>query len=950
MLTNPAHDKIRTALRDFAVWRHQHLSGDEKGEAQNYLDRLFRAFGHQGIREAGATLEARIKSKDRRGTAFADLMWKPRVLIEMKKSGSDLKLHYRQAFDYWVQAVPDRPRFVVLCNFDEFWVYDFDSQMDEPVDRVSINDLSDRWESLAFLLPIEQKPIFSNDLVAVTREAARDVTKVLNSMVNRGVDRDDAQRFVLQCVMAMFSEDVGLLPTHLYTQAIHDANSGAEAFDLIGQLFAQMNTPGITPGGRYKGIPYFNGGIFELVHPIEVSMSELAMLREAASTNWAEVRPEIFGTLFEGSMGKTERHSSGAHYTSQADIAMIVGPVIVEPWRARIEGASRIADLERVLADMQAFRVLDPACGSGNFLYVAYREMRRLESEAIEKMRSLSRGGNVAASFAAFSHVQPDHFMGIDTNKFAVEIAKITLLLAKKLAADELRDEDDTAVLPLDNLDESIIVGDALFVSWPRADAIVGNPPFLGRRKMVEELGAVYSSRLASRYPNVSGVSDFVCYWFPLAHDALPFGGRAGLVGTKTIKQGSSRKSSLDYIVDNGGEIIEAVSHKAWSGEANVTVSIVNWQKGGAMPALRVLWVENGNERLELDAITSSLAPRVDLRKAQRVSGAKKVVFQGQTPGITEAFKIDGPEARRLVKANPTESEVIRPFLGGDELLKRTSVEDWIIDIPEKSVDDVQSRYPGIFARLEKLALPPRSEAARLESDRNLEVALTNPGGRTNRHHSNFLDRWWQLGYRREDMLNSLQGLDRYIGLTRVSSEERGPVFCFIDSKIVVGDSAVAFPFGDEYSLGILQSSAHVLWFRERCSTLETRLRYTSNTVSDTFPWPQSPTAASVKRVSLAAAEINRYREEYFRMGRSLAQMYDTLRSPGHSVLRGLHDELDSAVMNCYRFDSTDVLSQLFELNLVVATHVKNGVPITLPGPQGDPAALSSWRFPAPTL
>lgn len=948
---NPGAPDLVRSLELLADWRRTHLTGDEKGEAQVFLDHLFRALGHGGIHEAGATLEGRIKKEDQGGTAFADLIWKPRVLIEMKKSGADLRRHYRQAFDYWVRAVPDRPRYVILCNFDEFWIYDFDAQLDEPVDRVPLDELPQRWEALAFMLPREERPVFGNDLVAVTRDAAVRVAKVLNSMIARGVQRQEAQRFALQCVMAMFAEDVRLLPAHHFTQALHDTKTGPEAFDTIGQLFAAMNAPGVTAGGRFKGTPHFNGGLFATASAIELTNQELELLRDAAATNWAGVRPEIFGTLFEGSMNAGERHATGAHYTSQADIAMIVRPVVVEPWRARIESAKTITDVEKILNDMAQYRVLDPACGSGNFLYVAYREMRRLEHEAVQKLISLRRG-RAESTFVAFARVQPDHFLGMDVNKFAVEVAKVTLHLAKKLAADELGDEDDSAVLPLDNLDRTIVATDALFTPWPRADAIIGNPPYLGRRKMVEELGAGYCARLADSYPQIGGVSDFVTYWFPLAHNHLPAGGRAGLVATKSVKQGTSREVSLDYVVDHGGTIIEAVSQMPWSGEAAVTVSIVNWQKGGTPPAVKALWVENGEQRIEVDHITSSLSPEVDLRRAQKLyAPSDKAVFQGQTLGVTEAFKVGTVEAGRIARTEPAARGVLHPIVGGVELLNLQDVNDWVIDISEVDADVAYAKYPKLMRQLEGKALAVREKSAAKQAEANAQLLAEDPGARTNVHHINFLKRWWMLAYRREDLLEAVAGLDRYLAVTRTGTQNRMPVFAFIDGEYHVSDSVVAFPFADDYSFGILQGLPHLLWFKERCTRLKMDPVYTSKTVWDTFPWPQGPTPAAVERVAAAAADINDRRAEAFRMGQTLAGMYDTLRRPGASTLRDLHAELDAAVVEAYGFEAgDDILTQLFELNLAVATRVEGGEHVTAPGPQPGAMTASTWRFPAPVL
>ena len=626
-----------------------HLRGDEKGEAQTFLDRLFKAFGHDGAIEAGAVYEDRVKRTiDYLGVGYADLMWKPRVLFEMKKAGADLSRHFRQAFEYWQQAVPDRPRYVVLCNFDEFWIYDFDQQLDAPMDVVKLEELPQRYEALAFLLPDNPAPIFANDLVEVTRDAAAKVSGVFRSMVERGIDRREAQAFVLQCVVAMFSEDIGLLPSHFFTRTvISDAKNGREAYDLLGSLFREMNAPHRTPGGRFEGTPYFNGGLFSDIQPVEMTDDELASLRVACATDWSAVRPEIFGTLFETSMDKGERHAYGAHFTSQADIMRVIVPCIVRPWMERIDAAKRINDLERILLDMANFRVLDPACGSGNFLYVAYREMRRLEAEVKRRIDERRKGG--LAAQGALSYVTTDHFLGLDNNLYAVEVAKVTLMMAKKLAADELEGGQED-VLPLDNLDDTIRYGDALLNPWPAADVIIGNPPYLGRRKMTDELGAAYVSTLNRHYPS-PGVSDFVTYWFPLAHDALPDGGRAGFVATQAIRDGDSRRKSLEYIDDHDGVIFEAVSAQPWSGDAAVTVSIVNWIKGSAhAPAERLLWLDEGELRLPVARIPTTLRPVTDVTKARSLPCNKKpkVCFQGQTTGHVSGFRLSKAEADEL--------------------------------------------------------------------------------------------------------------------------------------------------------------------------------------------------------------------------------------------------------------------------------------------------------------
>lgn len=929
---NPEPEELRKSLEALAAWRKTHLTGDERGEAQIFLDRLFRAFGHDGIKEAGATLEQRLKKNNQKGTAFADLMWKPRVLIEMKKTGVDLRRTYRQAFDYWVAAVPDRPRYVVLCNFDEFWVYDFESQMDEPVDRVRLEELAKRWESLTFLLPDVVKPQFGNDLVQVTREAADSVVRVFRSLYGRGIDRTEAQTFILQCVMAMFSEDIGLLPSHMFSAALDDSlasdNPSDTAYDLIFGLMREMNTPGNTGGGRFKGTPYFNGGLFANLAPISLTEDELFALRTAAFADWSAVRPEIFGTLFEQSMDAEERHAQGAHFTSQVDIMRIVGPTIVAPWRGRIEkarvrGGGGVPALKQILNDMVAFRVLDPACGSGNFLYVAYREMRRLEHDALTAISELQKSDETQRGFA---YVTTDQFHGMDINSFAVELAKVTLMLGKKLAADELGDFHEA--LPLDNLDATIQARDALLTPWPKADVVIGNPPYLGRRKMVEELGASYTGELTKRYPHVGGVSDFVSYWFPLTQNHLPKGGRAGLVATQAIRDASSRKASLDYVVDHGGVIYDAISSKPWSGDAVVHVCIVNWVNGEEFaPAERILWLDNGDLRLPVDFIPASLKPTTDVAKAKklRCNLSPKRCYQGQTTGNVGAFRLSKAQARAMIKTDPGARQFIHPVTGGDPMIHTLAPTQYVIDLPHTDLVEARSEVPGVMAYLEKAALPERKKGALKEATRNAELLASDPNAKTRTHHKTFLASWWRHGYRRDEMLEAFSGLSRYIALSRVAAKDRMSIFQFVDPSIRPDDSLSVLALDDDYSLGIVSSSIHRAWFDERCSRLKVDPRYTSTTVWDSFPWPSQPTAAHVAAVAEIAGDIVNLREQYLSQGITLGKQYDALREPGTSKLRKLHDVLDHAVFEAYGFsEEDDLLAQLLALNIAASEEPGN--------------------------
>lgn len=954
-------------LDNFVKYVRENMKGYEKGEAQLFLERLFQSFGHEGLLEAGAGLEKQIKINSK--TKFCDLLWPKRVLFEMKSKDEKLENHFSQAKAYWDELYSEKTEFVVLCNFDEFWIYKWDYQRD-PVSIFKLEDLPKTWRALAFLDP--KKPlrtIFNNDLVAVTTEAAQEIAELYNSLLNRGIAHQKAQYFTLQCLVALFAEDSDLFPhSGFFYDLIGDCKNGQSSYDLFPLLFKQMNSKEQAKAGKFKNVKYFNGGIFQKIFPIELNINELNILTEASKYDWSKVQPSIFGNIFESSLEAGERHATGAHYTPEIDIMKIIEPTIIKPWRKKINNAKTLKELIVLQNELSNFKVLDPACGSGNFLYIAFRELVQIEIDILNKIindfKSVDKN-------RLFTNIKGSQFYGIDINPFAVELAKITISFAKISATREFNrfskqlqltgwidttDVEDP--LPFENLDKNFIVDDALKVEWPKVKAIIGNPPFQSKNKIQEELGVVYVDEIRSIFPDVSGFADYCVYWFRKAHEHIPENCRVGLVGTNTISQTNSRKGGLDYITTNEGIITDAIKTMPWKGKAVVYVSIVNWiktkNKLKDKKRLRILLGDKDAtwEEFELETIPSSLSHLCDIKDCKKLKANKnpKTCYQGQTHGH-EGFLLNPQEKNKLLKEEKESNEVTFPYLIADELLGNLDSlpTKFVIDFYPLELYQAQ-KYKKTFEIIKDKVLPTRDANYKKEKIKNEKLLEKNPKARVNKHHENFYRKWWQLSYPRGDLLKELKKIRRYIVVSQVSKRS---IFEFVSTKIHPNAALVVFPFEDDFSFGILQSSLHWEWARERCSTLKDDLRYTSTTIYDTFPWPQwgilelkkceKINLEIVKKLALNVAKKGRE----FRIIRSkiktennwsLRDVHKSMELPGDHPLKKALEDLDKAVWEAYSFglplkmQIKDTLEFLLQLNLKCAEQETNGHEIFMPG------------------
>ena len=497
---------------------------------------------------------------------------------------------------------------------------------------------------------------------------------------------------------------------------------------------------------------------------------------------------------------------------------------------------------------------------------------------------------------------------------------------------------------------------------------------------MPVEFGKDYVAKLRKAYPQIPGRADFCVYWLRRAHDHLKAGQRAGLVGTNTIRQNYSREGGLDYIVQNGGTIVEAVSSQVWSGAEVVHVSLVNWIKGEYKPP-KLLMRQVGDDRnspwekFELDAINSSLAPDKDVGAAKRLKTNEnpKKVFVGQIHH-NENFLMTCQEAATFLKKNPDHRPVIHPYLTGDDLVNASQPTRWIIDFSQRDMIDAM-RFKAAFEIVKKGVMPGVLEKARREKEET---------GKEIGPRQNHAKTWWQFWRPRPEVIAMLETLPRYIACSRVTKR---PIFEFVSPVVHPNEALVAFTFADDYSFGILQSGIHWEWFKARCSTFKADFRYTSDTVFDTFAWPQfasavrrdisveskskkrqssvgatysddaapdgakskttanykyaAPDGAAVadavekiRAVAEAARALRTLRREIMDANNwSLRELYKSLETPGENRLRTAHEKLDVAVRAAYGMKpDEDILAFLLKLNLELAAQEAKGEKITPPG------------------
>lgn len=820
--------------QDFiAKWRN---GGDERRDFQSFFDDLCRLMNHPTPREADPehtwfTYEYGA-SKTTGGEGWADAWKRGFFGFEAKGTGKDLGKAYAQLKMY-ADAL-ENPPLLIVSDLQRFEIHTNFTNAVKQVHRFTVEDLANhdtrRLLAAAFNDPQQLRPGTSR--ADITKEAAAKFATLADALRKRGHEPHAVAHFLNRLLFCMFAEDIGLLPDHIFSKLVRSVQDKPDQFEArAAALFAAMKD-----GGDFAltEIEHFNGGLFEDASTLRLETAELATLDAAARLDWAEIDPSIFGTLFERGLDPNKRSQLGAHYTDPDTIMKIVGPVVVDPllaeWetekaaiaavldKAKTRGIPKAAQqrFNAFLERLREFRVLDPACGSGNFLFLALRALKGLEARVLWEGEALGLGRQAPS-------VSPANVLGIELNEYAADLARLTVWIGEiqwmiQNGYGVRRNPILQALGGIENRD-ALMSADGTEAAWPAADVIVGNPPFIGGGRKRRELGDEYFDQLSGVYSNrVADGCDFVCYWFEKSRALLRAGRvrRAGLVATNSIRQPANRQV-LARAIEEGLPIFNAWADEAWVNEgANVRVSIVclGVDDGRRTPHLDGRPVHT----IHADLRASTAEDGFDLTKANRLTQNKDGTFFGLA--LAGNFTVDEEEARAWLGIpnahGRSNSDVLRPLWNGTDLTGRWDGR-WVIDFGPEMTEGEAAFYEAPFQHVVEHVKPERVK---------------------NRRKAR-AQKWWKHGEARPAMRKKLRGLSRYIA---TSEKSKHRVFSWLPIKIAPDNRLIVFPRDDDMFFGLLSSRPHTTWALAVGSTLEDRPAYATTTCFDAFPFPEGLT------------------------------------------------------------------------------------------------------------
>jgi type II restriction/modification system DNA methylase subunit YeeA len=884
-------------------------------------------------------------AKNLGGTGYADVWKRGHFAWEYKRNHSSLTAAYKQLLDYRENL--ENPPLLVVSDFERFEVHTNWTNTAKRVYKFTLQDLLRHEQTPTCPLPPTDvlRCLFTDpdqlrpDKLAekVTRDAAAEFAAIAERLELEGPHRltvqgkEEVARFLMRLLFCLFADSIGLLPDGIFRKMIGESKTKPQTFGpKLRGLFRSMSNRGEFFGPF--AIYWFNGGLFDGEEPMELSGADLDNLYRASRMDWSAVEPAIFGTLFERSLDKGKRKLIGAHYTGASDIRLVIDPVIVAPLRRRWEavraevdalaeqaavrnGSGSKAIRERMLdlvggwvTELSRVRVLDPACGSGNFLYVALRSLLDLWLEA----RQFAAEHRLPTILPEM--VSPRQLYGIETDFYAHELASTVVWIGylQWRYENSMGTPSEPVLEKLNNIEHGDAVlrydekGKPYEPEWPVADFIVSNPPFLGGKRLRTELGDKYVDDLFRVYEGrVAAESDLVVYWFEKARAESEAGGakRAGLLGTQGIRGGANRQV-LERIADSA-HIFMAWSDLPWLLDgAAVRISIIGFEN--LDDDEKTAPILDGNP---VPTIHPDLTSGANTTNARVLSENAGICFMGTTK--VGAFDIEPEVARKMLAApvNPNgrpNSDVVRPWVNAMDVTRRPRGM-FIIDFGTEMTE---------------------ADAALFEMPFEYVRAHVRPLRKKNKRDS-YRTKWWIHGEPRPDLRAALAPLERYVITPSVSKHR---LFAWQPVEVLPDHAAFAFTREDDYFFGVLHSRLHEVWARQMGTQLreyESGFRYTPTSTFETFPFPWPPGKEPkrdprVKTIAAAAKELVERRDAWLNppnaepdelMKRTLTNLYNDRPA----WLEQIHAKLDAAVFAAYGWPSTltngEILERLLALN-----------------------------------
>ncbi len=854
----------------------------EDAEAKTFWDAFFNVFGIP--RRRIASFEVPAKKSDGKG-GFIDLLWKGTLLVEHKSRGKDLNRAFHQATDYFY-GLKDRdlPRYVLVSDFARFRLYDLETDQQQ---EFALKELHKNVKQFGFVAGYQVQR-FEEREEAANIKAAEQLGKLHDQLKAAGYDGHPLEVLLVRLLFCLFADDTGIFEKNQFKDYL-DQRTLADGSDLgmhLEQFFQVLNTPPdkrhTTLDEQLAAFTYINGRLFaETFRTASFNTAMRETLLDACRLEWGAISPAIFGSLFQSIMVKEARRNLGAHYTREVNILKALKPLFLDALHAEFESlkrnSKRLLEFQKKLADI---KILDPACGCGNFLVIAYRELRLLELKVLHELYVAGLSSK-ALDVKSLVFVDVDQLYGIEIEDFPAQIAQVALWLTDHQMNQLVSDEFGQyfARLPLTK-SPNVAHGNALSVDWttivPPKDLsyIVGNPPFLGKK----EQNPKQKAELVALFHDVKGanVLDYVTCWYRKSIDYMKANQaiRTAFVSTNSITQGEQVGAFWPWFLRGGGKINFAHRTFEWSSEARGKAAVHCVIIGFALEEEPRKWlfeyetIKSEPHAVAVSHINPYLVEASDVVLVNRrspICAVPELSF-GSMPNDDGHLLMTAEERDVLLRSAPGARHLTRPFLGSVEYINgppRYCL--WLVDISPVEL----RQYPEITRRVGAV------RTNRLESDREATRRLANAPA--------------LFGEMR-------QPSHRYLAIPKTSSERRSFIpMGFLDPDVIASTELFTAPDATLYHFGILTSTMHMAWVRAVCGRLKSDYRYSAGVVYNNFPWPDV-TDKQRSNIEAAAQGVLDARAQH--SDSSLADLYDPLAMPAD--LSKAHGSLDRSVDAAY--------------------------------------------------